>query len=565
MSSKIRLEPVIAVHEHGTSSGRHRHVHLEPMRPPGVSEDLEMDKRVGRKGSKPPPTAPRPKLTRTASLGRHHSREFDPTFAGYRPKDNLYNKTISWLKNLKPWTKHGNSSSGSNSHNNLTSATNGNSANHKNSLYFINSGTVSTSNAHHQPHYHYKSGKSSRLSSSISDRNLSSHILPHDDDAATIVLDADTVLNAGTAVQNSRLKSSSLHGRARSQNRFSTSFCPDRDYAVDPYIEANVHHSRDYSNPYDAYDHRYDFLNSQSCYGALPGGPQEYRSAETQGYVTGSQDYRSRPTSGRASQENLYLQSHFSHHDPLPHHHYQQQPHYYLQTDHSSNGQQQQHHHHHQLGSDRDYGDQATHYYKYQPHHQHRHDQQPVQSQQAQQQQQTGRDASTEELTPPQAAAVVSGNNVTRILRQRLFGRAKSMNLESGQPSGRHQRQGGGGSYHSRGMSSSHSSHSVGAGATPSSVFSNSGSAVSVSSDAVVKLRTKKSKGLMSSSEHVYVVNREEKMLRPRSCAALSQDVKLGEWATPFTACHPPRLTPGWLPALPCLHGHNGCTAHCMS
>ncbi|RUS77113.1 hypothetical protein EGW08_015129 [Elysia chlorotica] len=542
MSTNVRLESVVAAHE----PGRHRHVHLEPMRPPAPYDENEPDQRVGRKGNKPPPTAPRPKLSRASSLGRHQARDGETTFAGYRPKDNLYNKTISWLKNLKPWNKHG--TTGTAGHNSISSSavTNGDGGNHhsKDSLYFINSGTGSMSNLNHHHHYHQqnyrKSGslKAGRLSSSISDRNLSLHIPRHDDDATTAGIEADPALDPGVAVHYPHMhKSGSLRSRSHSQNRYSTSFCPDRDYTADPYIESSSHNLRDYSDPYDAYDVRYGYLNSQSCHGALPGGPQEYKMAGVQDYKQPSQDYRSRVRSGRASQENLYIQSHFSHHDPLPHNHYQPQYQHYLnhQPSHSSNGHHHHHHHQNSSATDRSNGDRPAHQHQ---HHHHYHQQQQHYAQhnyahdqqqpQQQKQKHKGREGSAEELSIPQAAAVVSGNNVTRILRQKLFGRAKSsvsLNSESARQQARlagpggGEGGGGGGGGAARGMSTSHSAHSV-------------GSAVALSAaggpDAVVKLRAKKSKGLMSSSEHVYVVNREEKMLRPRSCATLPQDGKLG-------------------------------------
>ncbi|KAK3800628.1 hypothetical protein RRG08_003035 [Elysia crispata] len=579
MSSNVRLEAVVAAHESG--AGRHRHVHLEPMRPVAPHDENETDQRVGRKGNKPPPTAPRPKLSRASSLGRHQSRDGETSFAGYRPKDNLYNKTISWLKNLKPWNKHGNTGAAT-SHNSIssTAVTNGDSGNNhsKDSLYFINSGTGSMSNLNHHHHYqphHYhqnyrKSGslKGGRLSSSISDRNLSLHIPRHDDDATCAGLEVDQVLDPGVAVHYPHMyKSGSLRNRSHSQNRYSTSFCPDRDYSADPYIDSSAQNLRDYSDPYDAYDVRYGYLNSQSCHGALPGGPQEYKTA-------GGQDYRSRLRPGRASQENLYVQAHFSHHDPLPHHHYQSPYQHYLnhQPAHSSNGH---HDHHHHNAADRSNGDRPAHHYhqNQQQHHAHHHhlnhNHNQQQSQQQKQKGSAGREGSSEELSIPQAAAVVSGNNVTRILRQKLFGRAKSsvnLNTEPGRQQGRHGGGGGAGpsSHLARGMSGSHSAHSVGAAVSLSSG----------GSEAVVKLRAKKSKGLMSSSEHVYVVNREEKMLRPRSCATIPQDGKLGEWTHPVF-CFPPVCFPsllGWCTPLSsvqvfyqlaCLHDRSQQDLHC--
>ncbi|GFR62028.1 hypothetical protein ElyMa_001861100 [Elysia marginata] len=533
MSSNVRLEAVIPAYESG--GGRHRHVRLEPMRPHAPYDENEADQRLSRKSSKPPPTAPRPKLGRASSLGRHHTHDGDTTFAGYRPKDNLYNKTISWLKNLKPWNKQGNTSAASHNSISSTAETNGDGRNshNKDSLYFINSGTGSLSNLHnhhyYQPHNHHfyyrksSSLKGSRLASSISDRNLSSHLPRHDDDATTTGHEADPVLDPSVAVHYPHVhKTGSVRTRPHSQNRYSTSFCPDLDHCVDPYMDSSGSHFRDYSDPYDAYDSRCGYLNSQSCHGALPGGPQEYKTAGGQdyNYKQTSQDYRSRLRSGRASQENVNVPAHFSHYDPLPHHHYQptQHQHYvHHQPSHSSNGH---HHHHYQNASDRTNGDRSVHHHhlyhqnQQQLHQHHHYNHDHHQPQQQKQKTSAGRQGSSEELSVPQAAAVVSGNNVTRILRQKLFGRAKSsVNLHT--DPGRHQaRHGGGGApaHLVRGMSSSHSAHSVS----------------STGQDNVVKLRAKKSKGLMSSSEHVYVVNREEKMLRPRSCAAIPQDGKLG-------------------------------------
>lgn len=125
------------------------------------------------------------------------------------------------------------------------------------------------------------------------------------------------------------------------------------------------------------------------------------------------------------------------------------------------------------------------------------------------------------------AAFTTLGSTVTRILRARLFGRAKSsISLHLDHP------QDGSDPVVTGNASHSHRGGVGGGGAqVPARVSATSGStsALNLSGDysvSAVKLRPKKGQG---DSKHVYVVTRDTKPWRPRSCATLPRDTKLGK------------------------------------
>ncbi|XP_025106180.1 cyclin-dependent kinase 16-like isoform X1 [Pomacea canaliculata] len=125
------------------------------------------------------------------------------------------------------------------------------------------------------------------------------------------------------------------------------------------------------------------------------------------------------------------------------------------------------------------------------------------------------------------AAFTTLGSTVTRILRARLFGRAKSsISLHLDHP------QDGSDPVVTGNASHSHRGGVGGGGGAqvPARVSATSGStsALNLSGDysvSAVKLRPKKGQG---DSKHVYVVTRDTKPWRPRSCATLPRDTKLG-------------------------------------
>ncbi|KAL8559188.1 hypothetical protein ACOMHN_048435 [Nucella lapillus] len=120
-------------------------------------------------------------------------------------------------------------------------------------------------------------------------------------------------------------------------------------------------------------------------------------------------------------------------------------------------------------------------------------------------------------------AASSLGSTVTRILRARLFGRAKSsisLHLEkASEPSAAQKKK----------LTQSHDPLPVVVHPRPSSSVS-ALSALNLGTDyniSAVKLRPKKGQG--GDSKHVYVVNKDTKPSRPRSCATLPRDAKLGK------------------------------------
>lgn len=111
---------------------------------------------------------------------------------------------------------------------------------------------------------------------------------------------------------------------------------------------------------------------------------------------------------------------------------------------------------------------------------------------------------STDQTKQTVSQAPTSGLTVTRILREKLFGRAKSSIILGLEQDDAQKQQ-----------------HSSTSGSTSSTDLGGK------SGSSLVKLRHKKYKPV--SSDHKYVINREDKMCRPRSCATLPHDAKLGE------------------------------------
>lgn len=329
-------------------------------------------------------------LDTSSKYGRAMAPVANDVSHGYRVKDTIYTKTLSWLKNLKPWTKSSHSSS-----------------------YNDKDGASFTS--------HPEQRRSMKVSKS--ERNLSTHI--------------ENLLaqNSIEDVEPKYARQSSLRNRI-SHNRYSASFCPDMDY-VDP--ASGAYHGDTSYPSYAAY--AMDYNSSIS---------HDYRSR----YRGGS--FKDRTRSQKKSPETIVNPAHFYHHEPQYHQTQLSKPAAKMSTrSQSSNGLD--------VRVSREPLGEAN-------------------------------DQEEPPMTTTQAAAAVSGSTVTRILREKLFGRAKSsisLDEESQQPS--------------RCMSSSFHATQAGGG--------------------LVKLRPKKCKP----SDHVYVVNREDKMMRPRSCATLPHDAKLGE------------------------------------
>ncbi|CAG5130797.1 unnamed protein product [Candidula unifasciata] len=389
------------------------------------------------------------KPSRASSLGRHGGR--DPLQP--HVKDNIYNKTLTWLRNFKPWTKHG-------------------------------SPVTANGDKDAMTYNNWAPGRNIR--SSKSDRNLAYHLKHCSIDNE----DLATRLGRHSSGYPSFIKSqhvqNSFHGSLHSGQKNS-----------EHYIEGSTYHPRDTSLVSNT--------SSQSLH-----RDNGYRSQES----TFMDMYRN----SKSSQEIVYPKSNFHHHEPVfhnrhhqrasqqyPENHYQCSQDYhcshksmktkgnkpqqdidgFLVRSQSSNGL------HSMISRD---GLTARDHPKFQEYlsSMNHCDSLEVQNQPS--------------MTNTQAAAAVSGSTVTRILREKLFGRAKSsisITLENGTKLEKQQQ------LASRGITNSFSAHAVGAGETGG-----------------VKLRSKKCK--TSSSDHCYVVNREEKMSRPRSCATLPHYVKLG-------------------------------------
>ncbi|KAH9503749.1 Cyclin-dependent kinase 17 [Bulinus truncatus] len=400
-----------------------RHIHLQAMRP--LDDGMSL------------------RHSRAGSYCGDLSRESAPA---YRAKDSIYNKTLSWLKNFKPWTK----SSHGIAHAEKDSAQ-------------VNNGDAG----------------GGRMKMSKSDRNLSGHLR-----------------NEENQCKYSR-KPSSM------KNRYSASFSStghcylDIQNEPEQYDEIDASHGR--QGPQvggDSHDGTYG-----SRYGCHSQG----------GYLVG--DYRGRYRG--ATQEVISNPAQYHHHHQHHHHHPDSASHYQHSQQllhpnksaaaarvadiHSgleypasssncgsrlqpSNGM----HASRSYMSSRDFAAAPD------PH-----------CDKAERNLHPDGQAEAPPMTTTQAAAAVSGSTVTRILREKLFGRAKSsisLNLESDSKN-----------YPYRTMATSSSLHSMGT--------NESGGVMSI-----VKLRPKKCKP----SDNVYVVNREDKMSRPRSCATLPHDVKLG-------------------------------------
>uniref|UniRef100_A0A2C9JGH2 cyclin-dependent kinase n=1 Tax=Biomphalaria glabrata TaxID=6526 RepID=A0A2C9JGH2_BIOGL len=394
------------------SQGSGRHIHLQAMRP--WDEGMSLRNSHG------------------GSFGGDLSRE---TGSGYRVKDSIYNKTLSWLKNLKPWTK---------SNHGLANPD-------KDSPNAHNGGSSS-------------SRQEQRMKVSKSDRNLAGNL------------------------RNEESKYSRKPSSAK--NRYSASFSSSGHCYLDLQNEQDVYNSSlnrlgcEKGDPLDGtYGSRY-VCHSQAAY--LDG------------------DYRTRYRSATKVPHEVISNPAQYHH----HHLHQNEPHYQpsQQLLHSnksaaaaraadlhsgldypagsrlqpSNG----------LPNSRTYLSSRDFVTTTDTHYDQADRNQPPIGQ-----------AEPPPLTNTQAAAAVSGSTVTRILREKLFGRAKSsisLNLESDSKSQPY-----------RAMATSSSLHSMG---------------TTESGMSIVKMRPKKCKP----SDHVYVVNREDKMSRPRSCATLPHDVKLG-------------------------------------
>lgn len=390
------------------------------------------------------------KHSRASSLGRHVGRE------SLQPhvKDNIYNKTLTWLRNLKPWTKHGSP---------ITA--NGD----KDSLNYNNSAP----------------GRNIR--SSKSDRNLAYHL-------KNCSIDNEDL--AARLARSSSGYSSSIKSQ-RVQNNFQGSLHSDLKYS-----ERHIENTE--------YQPRYTSIVSSTS------GHSLYRD---NGFRPRESSFVDIYRNSKTSYEILYPQNYFHHHEPITHHNHTSQQY------HDNHRQCQQHHRcsHQSVTARADKSQGADGYLirsqssnglhstiSYLPR-----DSFPTRdnhkSQDCHNQPKNHFESSEDNTQPPmtttQAAAAVSGSTVTRILREKLFGRAKSsisVNLDHGAKQEQQQQPAG------RGISSSSSAHLVGAGES-----------------AAVKLRSKKCKP--SSSDHVYVVNKEEKMARPRSCATLPHYVKLGK------------------------------------
>lgn len=364
---------------------------------------------------------------RASSLGTHGEPEH-----GYGAKDNLYSRTLSWLKNLKPWTKH-------------------------------SSPDVTRCDAD-SPCYNgtsYHGIRSSRL-----DKNLAQH-LRH----------CSLDYNEETGARLSRYslgRSSSFRSRYN-QTRYSASFCPDRD-SVDAYC-GNT-----------AYQPRYATSAASSCTGH----------SVVQNRVrprTGSPLDNHRTS---AATDNVgSSQVKFNHYDPLPQHQQMQQNTAAReQTCPADSGQLKQVctccQFHGLQGMTRsltrndfkigDLQEDKT----YCCSHQHPENQ------------------STDQTKQTVSQAPTSGLTVTRILREKLFGRAKSSIILGLEQDDAQKQQ-----------------HSSTSGSTSSTDLGGK------SGSSLVKLRHNKYKPV--SSDHKYVINREDKMCRPRSCATLPHDAKLGE------------------------------------
>lgn len=349
-----------------------------------------------------------------------------------RTKDSIYNRTLSWLKNLKPFTKH----------------TSPEAARHEDcSLCFSNT-------------------SSSYIRSSRSDRNLARH-------------SGHRPLDQNDELDLERCWSHHCH------SRYSASLCLDRDY-VAIYNQSMACQSQ----------HKL-FVSAESCSHSI--------APDCQGRSQGPSAVDMYKAS-KSFQEIVYPQSQFLYSNPVPHQLTQQQI------------TVEDHHQHSQLrpdprvaernsrlqsdidlfctcsrsfnkprrtitSSSRDgisRGDQIHH----QLQHEHK--------------QTSGENRETNTHGVPDIA---SGTFVSRVLRQKLFARGKnSLSLSSDHETRRQEHQQSASSY---------------------------SAAMSEAVTSAVKMRHKK--GKHHSPDHMYVVNREDAMSRPRSCATLPHDVRLGE------------------------------------
>ncbi|XP_012935400.1 cyclin-dependent kinase 18 [Aplysia californica] len=373
------------------------------------------------------------------------------------------------------------------------------------------------------------------MKSSKSDRNLAGHLRNLSVDAGDAAV--------GAKLSRHRPGSLSFRERHHPPGRYSTSLCPDTDYS---HALDTVQH---------CYQHRYQPPSSSSSshglhhtHGGIPSQhhhhqQQHQQHQQQQQYhqqlhqMAANVEYRGRPRGDSAvsGDRTSYIpdysvtshgtypqaQQQLSHSQTAPGvsatRGGEPQPAVDTRT-HATNGHQLRiptSASHDGISSSDFYGFYYPHHFP--PHNQHQHQLQhlPPPQQHSSSQPQLDQDQQEQQqLSNSAQAAAVSGSTVTRILREKLFGRAKSsINLNTDQEKQHHASSFSQGHPPAArgGVTGSVSSHCVGA---------------PESATAAVKLRTKKSKPL--TSEHVYVVNREQKMSRPRSCATLPHDAKLG-------------------------------------